>query len=297
LKKGSHNSIIKNKNKEVEEMKEKNNDDYFIKQKPSIIRSIGGLLTFSTILPLNIYTTIDEMARLTWIWPSVNGIVGLLAAIIASILAAFIHFDAILIAAIIYGFLLLINGFNHFDGLMDFGDGVMVHGSPQKKLSIMKDPMTGVGGISTGFIVGTITIAAYCSLINYAYAINLNLILLIIVAEISAKIGLTTCCVCSRPSSEGIGKYFIKYMNLNNYILGLIICLIISALISGAVAFQIGIIGIIGGAFGGALTAWIANRHLGIANGDVLGTSNELGRLFSLLAMLIIISTSFHGLI
>ena len=186
---------------------------------------------------------------------------------------------------------------NHFDGLMDFGDGVMVHGSPEKKLSIMKDPMTGVGGISTGFIVGTITIASYCSLINYAYAVNLNLILLIIVAEIAAKIGLTTCCISSQPSNEGIGKYFIEYMNLKNYVIGLIICVVISALLSANVGYQIGIIGIIGGAFGGALTALIAKKHLKIANGDVLGTSNELGRLFSLLAMLIVISISFSALI
>ena len=278
-------------------MKEENNDDYFEKQNPSVLRSIGGLLTFSTILPLNIYTTIDEMAKMTWFWPVLNGIVGLLAAIIAYVLARFIHFDPLLIAAIVYGFLLLINGFNHFDGLMDFGDGVKVHGSTEKKLSIMKDPMTGVGGISTGFIVGTITIAAFASLINYAYTINFNMILLIIVAEIAAKIGLTTCAICSASSDEGIGKYFIKYMNLKNYVAGLIICLILAAALSLKVGFHIGIIGIIGGAFGGSLTALIAKRHLKIANGDVLGTSNELGRLFSLLGMLMAISISFSALI
>ena len=278
-------------------MKEKNNDDYFEKQKPSTLRSIGGLITFSTILPLNVYTTIEELARVTWIWPIINGIVGLLAAIIAYIFTAFFHFDALLTATIVYGFLLLINGFNHFDGLMDFGDGVMVHGDPQKKLSIMKDPMSGVGGISTGFIVGTITIAAFCSLINYANAVNINLILLIIVAEIAAKIGLTTCCICSSPSTEGIGKFFIENMNLTNYLTGLIICWIIAAALSITTAFHIGIIGIIGGAFGGALTALIAKKHLKIANGDVLGTSNELGRLFSLIGMLMVISVSFHALI
>ena len=278
-------------------MKEENNDDYFEKQKPSTLRSIGGLITFSTILPLNVYTTIEELARVTWIWPIINGIIGLMAAIIAYILTAFFHFDALLIATIVYGFLLLINGFNHFDGLMDFGDGVMVHGDPQKKLSIMKDPMTGVGGISTGFIVGTITIAAFCSLINYANAVNINLILLIIVAEIAAKIGLTTCCICSSPSTEGIGKFFIENMNLTNYLTGLIICWIIAAALSITTAFHIGIIGIIGGAFGGALTALIAKKHLKIANGDVLGTSNELGRLFSLIGMLMVISVSFHALI
>ena len=153
--------------------------------------------------------------------------------------------------------------------------------------------MTGVGGISTGFIVGTITIAALSSLINYAYEIKLSFILLIIVAEISAKIGLTTCCICSKASNEGIGKYFIEKMNLKNYVTGLIICFIIASALRIKIGFHIGILGIIGGAFGGALTALIAKRHLEIANGDVLGTSNELGRLFSLIAMLILISISF----
>ena len=226
-------------------MKDENNDDYFEKQKPSTLRSIGGLLTFSTILPLNIYTTIDEMAKLTWFWPVLNGFIGLIATIIAFILTRFIHFDPLLVAAIVYGFLLIINGYNHFDGLMDFGDGIMVHGSPEKKLSIMKDPMTGVGGIATGFIVGTITIAAYASLINYAYAISLNFLLLIIVAEISAKIGLTTCCISSKASDEGIGKYFIKYMNLKNYVIGLIICFIIAVALSLGPGIHIGLLGII----------------------------------------------------
>ena len=38
-------------------------------------------------------------------------------------------------------------------------------------------------------------------------------------------------------------------------------------------------------------------QHIKIANGDVLGTSNELGRLFSLLAMLVLISINFSALI
>lgn len=45
--------------------KDKQKDDYFISEKSSKIRSIAGLLTFSTILPINIYTSIEEMAKMT----------------------------------------------------------------------------------------------------------------------------------------------------------------------------------------------------------------------------------------
>ena len=86
-------------------------------------------------------------------------------------------------------------------------------------------------------------------------------------------------------------------MNLKNYVVGLIICFIIAAALSLGPGIHIGLLGIIGGAFGGALTALLAKKHLKIANGDVLGTSNELGRLFSLLAMLVLISINFSHLI
>ena len=86
-------------------------------------------------------------------------------------------------------------------------------------------------------------------------------------------------------------------MNLKNYVLGLIICFIISVALSLGPGIHIGLLGIIGGAFGGALSALIAKRHLKIANGDVLGASNELGRLFSLMAMLLLISINFSALI
>lgn len=272
-------------------MKEKNNDDYFEKQKPSFIRSILGLATFTTILPLNVFTSIEEMTKVTWFWPVINGILGILGAIIAYVLSNLLHLHPLITATIVYGFFILINGFNHIDGLMDLGDGMMVHGTPERKLEVMKDPITGVGGICTLFIVGTTTIAAIYGIID------LNLFLLLIISELSAKVGLLTCCISSKPGKEGIGKYFIESTNTTNYIASLIISFIIAILINTQIGFTgisslglIGIIGVIGGMFGGALSASFAKKHLKIANGDVLGTANELGRLFSLLFMIMIIS-------
>lgn len=261
-------------------MKEKNNDDYFKKQKPSMIRSILGLATFTTILPINVFTSIEEMARVTWFWPVINGVIGVIGALIAYILSTFLNMPPLLTATIIYGFFIAINGFNHLDGLIDLGDGMMVHGTPEKKLSVMKDPITGVGGISTLFIVGTITIAGFYQILD------LNLFLLLIVAEMAGKVGLITCCISSKSGEEGIGKFFIDSINITNYIVGLIIAIVIASIIS----IPIGTLGIIGGMFGGILAALIGKRHLKIANGDVLGASNELGRLFALIFMIITIS-------
>ena len=129
------------------------------------------------------------------------------------------------------------------------------------------------------------TIACYNSIITLDY------LLLIIIAEMCAKVGLITCCVFSKPAEEGIGKFFIEYMTINKFFAGAGIALILAALISYPINAQIGVWGVIGAMFGGTLTAGMAQKHLGFSNGDVLGTSNEIGRLFSLLFMIFAITT------
>jgi adenosylcobinamide-GDP ribazoletransferase len=47
----------------------------------------------------------------------------------------------------------------------------------------------------------------------------------------------------------------------------------------------VGIFGALGAIISGTIIAVIAKRNFVLANGDVLGMSNEVGRLFSLLFM------------
>ena len=63
--------------------------------------------------------------------------------------------------------------------------------------------------------------------------------------------------------------------------------LIIAGVIAYFFASFVGILGVLGGVFGGAFIALIGKNNFKIATGDVLGASNEIGRLFSLLFMLI----------
>jgi len=58
----------------IEEDKQK--DNYFSNEKSSALRSIGGLLTFSTIIPMKIHTNIENIAKMTWLWPIISVLVG-----------------------------------------------------------------------------------------------------------------------------------------------------------------------------------------------------------------------------
>ena len=244
-------------------------DSYFETEKVSPLKSILGLLTFSTILPINVFTSIESMTRLTWVWPFLHLLVGVLAAICGYVSLELLHFNSFLTATIVYGFLMIITGYNHLDGVMDMADGVMVHGSPEKKIKVMKDSSVGAGGIATLVIVSSITIAGIYNIFDY------NFIIGIVICEMASKTSLLTTALFSKPLTPGIGSYFIKETNCVNYI--------VSTLVVGVIAFLLA--NFVGAVVSGIVIFVIAKRNFVYSNGDVLGMSNEVGRLFSLLFM------------
>ena len=250
-------------------------DTYFEDEEFSPVKSLLGLLTFSTILPINVFTSIEYMTKLTWAWPLLHLFIGILAALCGYISLEFLHLNSFFTAALVYAFLMIITGYNHLDGVMDMADGVMVHGDPAKKIRVMKDSSVGAGGMATLFIVASLTVAGIYNVLDY------NCILAIVVCEMSAKTSLLTTALLSEPLTPGIGSYFINEMNPANYFASTFIVALISYLLCGFT----GIFGVIGAMLAGVVIAHIAKRNFVFANGDVLGMSNEVGRLLSLLFM------------
>lgn len=259
--------------------KDKERDDYFQKNKHSYLRSIGGLVTFSTIIPLNIHTTIEEMATMTWFWPVIGGMVGGIALIISYFLLDFVKLPSLMVATIIYSFFIIFNGFHHLDGLIDMGDALMVHGSPEKKIAIMRDSIIGSGGIAIFFIVAILSIASLNSIFEA------GIIASVLICEMSAKVGLISCAISSKAGNDGTGKFFIKSMTIAKFLLTLIITIAIAYVLLGFT----GIFGVLGAVLGGSYIAYLSKKQFKIATGDVLGAANEIGRLFSLVVMIIAI--------
>lgn len=175
------------------------NDDYFQDEEFSPIRSLLGLLTFSTILPIKVYTSIEYMTKLTWCWPFLHIFIGILAAICGYVSIEFLHLNSFFTATIVYAFLMIITGYNHLDGVMDMADGVMVHGEPEKKIMVMKDSSVGAGGVATLFLVASLTIGGLYNILDY------NFIFGIIICEMAAKTSLLTTALLSKPLTPGIG--------------------------------------------------------------------------------------------
>ena len=250
-------------------------DSYFENEEFSPVKSLLGLLTFSTILPIKVYTSIEYMTKLTWCWPFLHIFIGILAAICGYVSLDILHLNSFFTAAIVYAFLMIITGYNHLDGVMDMADGVMVHGEPEKKIRVMKDSSVGAGGVATLFLVASLTIAGIYNILDYHFIFG------IIICEMLAKLSLLTTALISNPLKPGIGSYFMDETNPFNYLISAVICTIIAYILGGFV----GVIGVVGAIFAGIIIAVIAKRNFVLANGDVLGMSNEVGRLFALLFM------------
>lgn len=255
------------------------NDDYFEDEEFSPVRSLLGLLTFSTILPINVFTSIEYMTKLTWCWPFLHIFVGILAAVCGYVSLDLLHLNSFFTAVIVYAFLMLITGYNHLDGVMDMADGVMVHGTPEKKIRVMKDSSVGSGGVATLFLVASLTIAGLYNILDYHFIFG------IIICEMSAKTSLLTTALLSKPLTPGIGSYFINETNVVNYFASTAVILVIAFLLGS----YVGLAGVVGAMISGVIIAAIARRNFVLANGDVLGMSNEVGRLFSLLFMAVML--------
>jgi len=240
-------------------------------------RGIASLISFSTVLPINIHTTIDEMAAFAWFWPVIGGLIGIFVGAVGFLTLNVLHLPPLLSAALVYSFAIWFTGFHHLDGLMDAGDGLMAQGDYQKKIDVMRDMMVGTGGISLFFIIAIITFSA----INAIPAVLIFWVLL--VSEISAKMSLLSSATFSTPLSGGTGRHFINAMNVH--------LLAVSFVITGIIGFFVlslpGVLGIIGALIGGYLVAEIAKKNFKYATGDILGASNEIGRSISLIIIII----------
>ncbi|MDD3984783.1 MAG: adenosylcobinamide-GDP ribazoletransferase [Methanobacterium sp.] len=237
-----------------------------------------GLISFSTILPLNIHTSIKEMASYIWLWPIIGAGIGIIVGAFGFLVIDLIHMPQLIAAALIYSFSIWFTGFHHLDGLIDFGDGMMVHGTVEKKIEVMRDKRIGTGGMAYLLIVGLITFASIAS-------IPLGLIFyIIIISEIAAKMGIVSCATFSKAYPNGTGKYFINAMNMKT--------LIISYILTSSIGFLIfnilGIIGITIGILSGTLVALIAKKNFKWATGDILGTSNEVSKMLTILILVVL---------
>ncbi len=236
-----------------------------------MLKEIGSVFSFLTIFPSS-NATLENIAKYMFIFPLVGIAIGLLIGSFGYGLSFFL--DPLLVSLLVVASIAIVTGIHHADGLADFADGLMVKGSKTKKLDAMKDLSTGSAGI-VGIVLYLIGLIITISLTG-----GFDLFKAILLSEILAKFSMVLMASLGNSASVGSNSPFVKIMKDKKKLgIAFILMLIPVALIGETTGFVM--LGVTV-----TLTLFllaISTRSFGGITGDVLGATNELTRLASLM--------------
>lgn len=247
-----------------------------------MLKELKNLFAFLTIIPVGMTKDcLTDAAKYMPLFPIVGVFIGSLAGLFAWLL--FKVLPDLIVGMLALGLLLLITGLHHTDGLLDFGDGLMYQGPPEKKIEVMHDQRTGAGGLTLGLI--TLLTSALCiARLEAEIAIQS-----LIVSEVSAKLSMVIGAWIGRSAHRGMNTYFVNAMHGQHRKKRLISALTLSFVIATSLLWITGFIMVISGIITSLITLLISNRHFGGVTGDVLGAMNELTRMASLITILAVV--------
>lgn len=250
-----------------------------------MLKDIKNLLSFLTAIPIRMdKDCLTDSAKIMFLFPLVGAFIGLLAGAFAWVTSLFL--PSLVVGALALGVLLLLTGLHHTDGLLDFGDGVMAHGSAERKIEVMHDKLTGAGGLSLGIMIFIITAFAIAELAELNSSI---IIQSLITAEVSAKLSMVIATWAGKAVYKGMNSPFMEAMHGKNGNARLIVALVISFVIAVPLLWLAGVVTLLAAVISSLVMVSIAHRQFKGVTGDVLGATNELTRMVSLIVLLAVI--------
>ena len=237
-----------------------------------MLKEIGSVFSFLTIFPSS-NSTLENIARYMFVFPIVGIAIGLLIGSLGFGLSFFL--DPMLVSLLVVASIAIVTGIHHADGLADFADGLMVKGSRDRKLKAMKDLSTGSAGI-VAIVLYLIGLIVTISLTTGGF----DLFKAILISEILAKFSMVLMASLAKSASLGSNSPFVEFMKDKKKLSVAFLIMLIPVIIIGEST------GIVMLAVVVALVLFLvllSTRSFGGITGDVLGATNELTRLASLM--------------
>jgi adenosylcobinamide-GDP ribazoletransferase len=237
-----------------------------------LLNTLRALLQFTTILPVGKTADFQLFARRSYLYPLAGYVTGGIAG-----LAAFWISEPGIKAAVAIAAVLLITGANHFDGLLDLGDGLMAHGGREGRIRALTDRQIGTGGFVAGVCVLLLTFAALSASLQPLWSL--------IVAEVLAKFSMSFLTAYGTPFREGLHAVLYREAKPWFPFIAAVLCIPLLLL-------PVPPLPLLGAALAALLVPasllLIANRLFGGVNGDVVGASGEITRAVALCALVLI---------
>jgi adenosylcobinamide-GDP ribazoletransferase len=239
---------------------------------------------------------LTDCARNMWAFPLIGAFLGLLVGLFGFFSVPWL--PNIVVGAIALALLLWMTGLHHMDGLLDFGDGVMVHGTAERKIEVMHDQLTGAGAIGLTLMTYLITAAAFASLafagfngtIFFGHVIVLLILPGLIVIELCAKLSMVVAAWAGKSVHEGMNTSFLQHMHGRGGNLRLIVALAISLAVAVPLLWVAGAIVVLAAVITGLVMVAVAHRNFNGVTGDVFGATNEITRMVCAVVLLAVIA-------
>jgi adenosylcobinamide-GDP ribazoletransferase len=236
------------------------------------MRSLISLLQFATVLPLGKMQDLESFARRSYLYPVAGYVIGLLAAIPVYFIA-----DRMVAAAVAIAIVLVLSGAHHFDGLLDFGDGLMAHGDQKKRIHALTDRQVGAGGIAAGLTTTLLLFAGLQASVSIASAI--------IIGEVCSKFSMAFLTAYGTPFREGMHSYLHQFALPYFPFISILLC--IPLILLPVRTSQLAVAGVMM-ILCPLILLSVSNKIFGGVNGDVVGASNEITRAVVIVAMVLI---------
>ena len=252
-----------------------------------VVKELKNLFSFLTVFPVAMdKDLLTDCARNMWAFPLIGAFIGLLAGVFGWV--AYQSLPAIVVGALVLALLLLMTGLHHTDGLLDFGDGVMAHGTPEHKIEVMHDQLTGAGGLSLGILTILISALAFGQIGSGVIGpLRISIIISgILVVEMSAKLSMVVAAWAGKSVHQGMNSPFLEAMHTGKGNLRLIAAIVISFAIALPLLSWVGIFTVLAGVITGLVMVAVAHKHFNGVTGDVFGATNELARMVCVIVLL-----------
>ncbi|HXG73904.1 MAG TPA: adenosylcobinamide-GDP ribazoletransferase [Candidatus Nitrosotenuis sp.] len=236
-----------------------------------MFKQAASVLSFLTIIPAGNYD-LRSVARHMYLFPLVGLAIGLAVGSAGYGLGLFL--DPLVVGLLVTAGLVLITGIHHTDGLSDFADGLMVRGTREKKLQVMRDPSVGSAGIVAIILYVAAAIIGLSSLKGF------ELFYAILAGEIIAKFSMVLITSIGPSAWEGSNTPFVDSMrDRKKLAAGAAITVALLAVLQNNAAFvALGV-----GAALSIMIAMVSRRSFGGVSGDVMGAANEIARVSTFL--------------
>jgi adenosylcobinamide-GDP ribazoletransferase len=257
-----------------------------------VVKELKNLFSFLTVFPVTMdQDLLTDCARNMWAFPLIGAFLGLLAGVFGWVASQFL--PILVVGALDLAMLLWMTGLHHTDGLLDFGDGIMVHGSAERKIEVMHDQLTGAGAIGLTLMTYLITAFAFGELGGTVFIGSLAFPLIfpaLIMVELCAKLSMVVVAWAGKSVHQGMNSPFLEAMHGSKGNLRLVGAIVISFAIAIPLLRWAGVFTVLAGLITGLVMVAIAHKHLNGVTGDVFGASNELARMICAVVLLAVVA-------